>query len=94
MSRDPRHATEASIHLAIVELLRLKAHRDLIYFHPANGGERHPVVAAKLKGMGVVPGVADLVFVLPDGRSAFLELKTRKGELSPSRGRLPTAARP
>ena len=81
--RDPRPVTEASIHVAIVELLRLKAHRDLIYFHPANGGARHPVVAAKLQGMGVVPGVADLVLVLPDGRAAFLELKTRKGELSP-----------
>ena len=40
INRDPRTADETSIHAAIVELLQLKAHRNLIYFHPANGEER------------------------------------------------------
>ena len=33
--------------------------------------------------MGVVAGVPDLAFVLPDGRAAFFEVKTRTGRLSP-----------
>ena len=83
MSRDPRTADETSIHAAIVELLCLKAHRDLIWFHLANGEQRSPLVAAKLKRMGVVAGVPDLAFVLPDGRAAFMEVKTRAGRLAP-----------
>jgi hypothetical protein len=81
--RDPRLADEESIHCAVVELLRLKAHRDLIWFHPANGEERRLTVAVRLKRMGVVAGVPDLAFVLPDGRAAFLEVKTRNGRFSP-----------
>jgi hypothetical protein len=34
--------------------------------------------------MGVRPGVADFAPVLPGGRSAFLELKSAKGRLSPA----------
>jgi hypothetical protein len=83
MNLDPRLADEESVHGAVVELLRLKAHRDLIYFHPANGGERRLSVALRLKRMGVVAGVPDLAFVLPDGRAAFLEVKTRTGRMSP-----------
>ena len=41
----PTPYDEASINAALVELLRLKGHRDLIWFHPANGGQRSPIVA-------------------------------------------------
>lgn len=81
--RDPRLADEMSIHSGIVELLRLKAHRGLIWFHPANGEERSFTAAVRLKRMGVVAGVADLALTLPDGRSAFLEVKARSGRMSP-----------
>ena len=74
----------ADLRTAIVELLQLHAHRGLIYFRSALGGQRSPLVAARLKKrMGVVDGVPDLAFVLPDGRAAFLEVKTRTGRLSP-----------
>lgn len=54
---------------------------DLLWFHVPNGGYRHPREAKKLKDMGVMPGVPDLAFVLPDGRSAFIELKAGKNGL-------------
>ena len=38
--------------------------------------------AGKLKGMGVLAGVPDLQFILPNGQAAFLELKNAAGELS------------
>jgi len=47
---------------------------------------QHGRTGAILSGMGVKPGVADLALVLPGGRPGFLELKSRKGRLSPRRG--------
>lgn len=50
-------------------------------FHPANGGARHPAVAAKMKAMGVRRGVPDLL--LPVSRGTFsglaIELKVWQG---------------
>jgi len=52
-----------------------------LLFHIANGGERHPAVAAKLKKTGVKKGVPDLF--LPVARGGFhglwVEMKRRKG---------------
>lgn len=56
---------------------------DLIWFHPANGEARDARTGAKLKAMGVRRGVPDLVFVLPTGKVAFIELKAPKGRLTP-----------
>ncbi|MEH6697223.1 MAG: VRR-NUC domain-containing protein [Brevundimonas sp.] len=57
---------------------------DCVYFHCPNGGSRHPREAKKLKSMGVRPGVADLCFVLPGGRAAFIELKAGAGRQTAS----------
>ena len=38
--------------------------------------------AGKGKALGVLPGVADLVFVLPGGRVGFIELKVLEEGLS------------
>ena len=52
-----------------------------LLFHIANGAERHPAVAAKLKKQGVKPGVPDLF--LPVARGGFhglwIEMKRKKG---------------
>jgi hypothetical protein len=50
-----------------------------------NGEERNKVIAAKLKAMGTLPGVADLVFIWMTDRIRilFLELKRRGKPLSP-----------
>lgn len=54
----------------------------LICFHVPNGGFRTKAEAARLKWIGVLAGVLDLVLVLPEGRSAFWETKTPRGRLS------------
>ena len=76
-------ATEEQIHCVIVDILRFNAHPDTIFFHAANGESRSKRTGARLKRMGVVPGVPDICLTLPDGRSAYLEIKSAKGVLSP-----------
>lgn len=79
-----RDNPEERLQAAIVQHLRLLAPKNVIWFHPANGGQRSKRTAARLKAQGVVPGIPDLSFVLPDGRAAFMELKAPNGRLSPA----------
>jgi hypothetical protein len=73
---------EDRLHIQVAHFLRV-ACPDLLFYHAPNGGGRDAREAAKLKAMGVRRGVADLAFVLPDGRAAFIELKADKGRQSP-----------
>ena len=66
---------------AVAEFLDRALPSDAAWFHPPNGGHRHPVVAAKLKAQGVKPGVPDVVIIWR-GRAIFIELKAHKGSLS------------
>lgn len=56
------------------------------FFHVPNGGWRHKTVAAKLRGEGLKPGVADYCLPVPRGgyHGLFLELKAGKGRASDS----------
>lgn len=61
----------------------LSPHKALLLkylFHIPNGGYRNPREAAKLKRMGVMPGVADLCLAYSSGgyHSLWIELKRRK----------------
>lgn len=53
---------------------------DLLFAIP-NGGDRHPIVAAKLKAEGVKPGIPDVFLpVARDGfHGLFIEMKRKKG---------------
>ena len=81
-SRDPRPCGEELIHKAVVQLLRFKSDPNLIWFHCPNGIPASPATGARFVALGMKAGVADLVFGLPDGRIAFLEIKTRDGRQS------------
>lgn len=61
---------------------RYPALRNL--FAIPNGGDRHPVVAAKMKGEGVKSGVPDyfLAVPVPGHAGLFLELKSATGYAS------------
>jgi hypothetical protein len=76
-------AKEFQIQIALINRLKLQGNKAVLWFHVPNGELREKRTAARLKAMGVLPGVADLQFlwVEPDGdiRILFLELK-RKGE--------------
>jgi hypothetical protein len=72
---------EARIQAAIVEWIRTVA-PSLIVFHPANGGLRSKTEAARLKWIGGLAGVPDLVVMGLDGQSWLLEVKGPGGALS------------
>ena len=77
---------EFQIQIALIQRLGYMAMPDCVYFHIPNGELRDKSVAKKLKAMGELAGVLDLQFLYqsPTGRLCvlFLELKTRKGELT------------
>ena len=72
---------EDDLHRAIVGMIAVEAKPGVIAFHPANGGKRGKAEAGRLKGMGVVAGIPDLI-VVADGKTFGLEIKTEAGRLS------------
>ena len=54
-----------------------------LLFHVPNGGARNGREAAKLKTMGVYPGVSDFLFLM-NGTCFCIELKTETGSQSDS----------
>jgi len=84
--------SELQVQMALIERLGWQALPNCVYFHVPNGELRDadPVEAkrrgAKLKAMGVLPGVLDVEFIWNDNagrlRVLFLELKTKKGAMS------------
>ena len=79
-----RRDDEAQLQIALVQHLRLLSPDNVIWYAVPNGEKRSKRTAGRLKAQGVVSGVPDLAFVLADGRSAFLELKSPVGRLSPA----------
>lgn len=54
---------------------------SIMHFHVPNEGKR--TNGARLVAKGMVKGVSDLVIVLPEGKTLWVELKTKKGSLRP-----------
>ena len=86
--RTRRH-DEDDLHMAVWSLICMRQARDVMVFHPANGGARSAREGARFKRMGVLAGVPDLVCIVK-GRTYGLELKraktaiTAKGTTSPA----------
>src|SRR5579864_4755429 len=74
---------EQAIQRAVFQHLAARPAPNVFAFHPANGGQRSPIEAAIMKGLGVVAGVPD-VFVVKGGAVFALELKAPGGRVSPS----------
>ena len=70
-----RDHAETRLHKGIVALLNINCAAGIIWFHPANEFDGTASQLAHRAAMGVVPGVPDLVFILPGGVAAFLEIK-------------------
>lgn len=77
-----RRAPEASLQRTVCEWLKLARLPNVIYFAVPNGMQSHPIIVARMKAQGLLPGVADLCIV-KDGRAYFLELKAPNGIQSP-----------
>ena len=73
---------EHQLQISLIQRLKWQCRRDdVTYFHPANGELRGPKLGAKLKAMGVLPGVSDLI-VLFGHEVLALELKRRGNKLT------------
>jgi hypothetical protein len=74
---------EFAIQMAVIAFLRLRCRPGIIYWHTPNGELRDKRSAAKLKAMGTLPGVSDLIFVFPEAAPLLcLELKARGRKLT------------
>jgi hypothetical protein len=62
----------------VFQHLRARGTSSVFAFHVPNGGYRRSVEAAIMKGLGVVPGVPDII-AIRDGRVFALELKCEGG---------------
>ena len=76
-----RRQPEAQLQRAVLEHLRWRGQPNIFFMHYPAGGYRSPVEAMVLKGLGVQPGIPDLL-VVKDGRLFALELKAENGTLS------------
>ena len=76
---------EHRIQSSCVQWFRLQypTHATALFAVP-NGGRRDRVSGAKLKAEGVLPGVSDLILLLPRGRhhGLLIEMKTERGKQS------------
>lgn len=85
----PYPFAEDSLQTACMTYLRLQ-YPNVLAFHVPNGGSRNRVEAAKLKGMGVMAGVCDIVILEPREYRCvkpcglFIELKVKGGKLQDS----------
>lgn len=76
--------SEDHIQKTVMEWVRMRPLLSPYVFHIPNGGDRTVSYRAKLKKMGLKPGVSDLFVALPRAKycGMFLELKSEKGRLS------------
>ena len=76
---------EARIQADIVQsLLPLRKAGLLEFFSVPNEAAGNPIRQGQLIAMGLRPGVADMVILLPGGRTAFMEIKNDTGKQRPA----------
>jgi hypothetical protein len=74
-SATARNNPERELHLQVANALRLLLPPSVVWFHVPNGEKRSKGTGALLKGMGVLPGVHDLLFMIPGLPLHSIELK-------------------
>lgn len=82
--KKPNRHLEEDLQKAVWEHIKLSKAKNVMAFSVPNGMHSSKRMGARFKAQGMLPGVADLTFVLPDGSAAFLELKIPGGVLSPA----------
>jgi hypothetical protein len=100
---------EIELQVQVVDFLEYAWPKHLPWWHVPNGEKRdhktrvdrrtgktvrYSPTGQKLKAMGLKPGVADLCFVMPNGKGAFLELKRPGEDLSEDQEKFRDAVRP
>lgn len=86
-----RQQPEFRLHCVVADFLRVALSPEVLWFAIPNGEKRSKITGARLKRMGVRPGVADLMISWHVGgqiRVLWCELKALKGgSLSPEQRR-------
>ena len=79
----PYKGKEDDLQIACIRYAKFY-HSDLVIFHTPNGGSRNKIEAKKLKDMGVLAGVADIICLAPVGRfnGLVVELKVKGGSVT------------
>lgn len=80
----PPEPLEFETQCALVRLLCYSADPEWWWTAFPSGELRTAATGGRLKAMGLRPGMADLVFISPNGQFWGLELKARGGRLSDS----------
>lgn len=73
-----RKKTSSSEHFFQVFAVNYLRRNGIYCFAVPNGGKRDAKTGAYMKQEGQLAGVADLVILLPDGETVFVELKAGK----------------
>jgi hypothetical protein len=73
---------EHKLQVMVVDYLTLTAKKDIYWFAIPNAGLRTLRMGARMKREGLRSGIADLAIMLPGGRMAWLEMKTKTGRQS------------
>ena len=81
LARQSKRTTEEAIQRDVVRHLQVRAAPGTLYWHTPNGELRHKGTAGKLKAMGTLAGMPDLM-LLRNGELYALELKRDGGRLS------------
>lgn len=77
-----RKQEEDRIQAEIIDLLKVDAIPDLLYFSVPNGGERAWTTAITMKDTGQLKGMTDIVLIHPVSRIPHtMEVKTKTGSL-------------
>lgn len=74
--------SEHVIQTRLIDYLAYAARPEVYYFAVPNQANRGIYNASKMKAEGLRAGVADLCFMLPKGRVAWLEMKKPGGSMS------------
>ena len=88
--------SELQLQISLIKHCRWRLRDDVLFLHVPNGEPRDKRTGAKLKAMGVLPGVADLLFIwnvdILGTRVLFLELKRKSGRSTPAQCEFATRA--
>lgn len=77
----PRHIEDA-LQVAVIQYLRVTLSPSVLFWHTPNGGKRNAREAGRLKAMGVLPGVPDIILTWNSFGRPFImgiELKSKDG---------------
>ncbi|WP_089177116.1 VRR-NUC domain-containing protein [Bosea sp. AS-1] len=83
---------EDALQIQLVAIIKQYLRPNVLFWHTPNGGKRDKRTARLMKCMGVLPGVADLIFIQPGPKVDFVEIKEGDGRMSSDQERFMEAS--